>query len=124
MRRAITVAVAAGLLVTANAWAQPATTADHDSGAQVYTLSKKVRKLFPKLANQGIRKRLEDAGFALTSYSSKCARRSKTKLRCRYRFTHRLGDAVGTGPSCGASTVKLVRQGKALSVGRTPANSC
>ena len=112
------------LVVPANA-APSAGPSSHDSDQpKVYTLDGKVSKLTARLANRGIKKRLRGSGYELTSYSSKCNRRSRIKLRCRYKFTHRLGDALGTGPACGASTVKLIRQGRALSVGATPADSC
>lgn len=125
--KTVVIAVVGGALLVAapGSAAAPATTSSHDSDeAKVYTLDKKVAKLFPGLANRGIKTRISGEGFKITSYSSQCTRRSKVKLRCSYKFTSKLGDALGTGPSCGAATVKLVREGKALSVGPTPAESC
>ena len=126
MKTAITAAIAAALLVTVPAGATaPATTSGHDAGAaKVYPLGAKVTKLLPALANRGIKKRLRGAGFEITGYDSECTRLSNIKLRCKYGFTHKLGDAFGTGPLCGTTTVKLVRKGKAMSVGPTPTDSC
>lgn len=128
MRTAIpAVAVAATLLMTTTAEATaPATTSNHDApGAQVYKLSTKKTTLTSALANKGIKIRLaKRGGFVITGYASRCTRLSKTKRRCAYAFTHKLGDAFGLGPQCGTATVTLARKGKALAVGPTPAESC
>ena len=123
MRRfAVAIALAAALAVPA------AAPASHDSSKpEVFPLKTKVRSLSTRVAEQGIRQRLRNHDFKARKYSGECKRLSRTRRRCTYKFQDALADVLGTGSYCSSAkgtTVRLVRRGKAISVGSTATKSC
>jgi hypothetical protein len=93
----------------------------------VFKLKKRVGALTSTVAQQGIRARLARHGFKIRSYRGRCKRLSKTARRCTYKFRDRAGEVLGTGAYCSSkrgTTVRLVRRGRAMSVGGTSTRSC
>jgi hypothetical protein len=124
--RLVTVAVA---VVAALALVVPGTAAaSHDSSKrEVFPLKTKVGSLSSGLANQGIRARLKNHGYKIRRYSGKCTRLSAKRRRCTYKFQDALAQVLGTGSYCSSgkgTTVRLIRGGKAISVGSTATKSC
>ena len=122
-------AVAIALVAVGAALAVPAVApASHDSSkSEVFPLKKKARSLSTDIANQGIRARLKGHGYNIRRYSSKCKRFSRVRRRCTYKFRDALADVLGTGSYCSSAkgtTVRLVRRGKAISVGSTATKTC
>ena len=119
----------AGVIALVAALAAPAVApASHDSSrVEVFKLKTKVKSLTSDLAEQGIRKRLARHEYKARTYSGKCKRLSRTRRRCTYKFRDALQHALGEGAYCSSkrgTTVKLVRKGKAISVGPTPTKRC
>jgi hypothetical protein len=116
------VALAALLAVPA------AAPASHDSSKpEVFKLKRKARSLSTKIAEQGIRARLENHDWNVRKYTGKCKRLSRTRRRCTYKFQDPLQQALGTGSYCSSkkgTTVRLVRGGKAISVGAAATKNC
>ena len=123
MRRyAAPVALAVALVVPA------AAPASHDSSRpEVFRLKSKVESLSSRVAHRGIRARLREHEIKVREYSGRCKRLSRTRRRCTYKFQDPLQQALGEGSYCSSrrgTTVRLVRRGKAISVGSTPTKRC
>ena len=124
MKKGFAVAVLAVAVLAAPA---PAL-AKHDAKKPlVVALKKKATTLTTALANQGMKTRLSKVGgFKIKKFKSKCTKLSASSRRCTYKMQDAFGAALGTSycSSKRGTTVKLIRRGKALSVGPTPTKSC
>ena len=119
---------AIGIALVAALAAPAVASASHGGSTPiVFKLKNRVGALTSDLAHQGIRMRLGRHDWSVRRYTGRCTRLSRTARRCTYRFRDTAGQVLDTGAYCSSkrgTTVRLVRGGRAISVGATPTKTC